>query len=340
MTRWWMAFCLFFRTLRADDATWESLPSLPDAEGFAGAFAGVSHDVLLVAGGANFPDKMPWEGGVKVWYETVYALKAPSGAWEKVGNLPKPNGYGVSLSDDQGLICIGGGDAGQNFREVFRLSLEGGRLETTPLPSLPKPCALMSGAILGRKIYVLGGIEKPTDTTARSDFLMLDLDHLEKGWQELASSPGPPRILSVMSAIGEAVYVFSGAALTAGPDGKVVRQWLKDAWKYNVSEGWQRLADLPRVAVAAPSPAPMRDGRFLVLGGDDGGLVHFEPKVKHPGFSRDILAYDWRENSWITLAQLPFSLVTTPAVNWHGKILIPGGEARPGKRSPQVWWMR
>jgi solute:Na+ symporter, SSS family len=45
---------------------WERLPSLPDKEGFAGPFAGTSRGVLLVAGGANFPEKKPREGGKKV----------------------------------------------------------------------------------------------------------------------------------------------------------------------------------------------------------------------------------------------------------------------------------
>ena len=30
---------------------------------------------ILVAGGANFPDKKPWEGGKKVWYDTVFVLE-------------------------------------------------------------------------------------------------------------------------------------------------------------------------------------------------------------------------------------------------------------------------
>jgi N-acetylneuraminate epimerase len=34
---------------------------------------------------------------------------------------------------------------------------------------------------------------------------------------------------------------------------------------------------------------------------------------------------------------VPFSLVTTNAVLWNNDIVIPGGEARPGVRSPQVW---
>ena len=52
-----------------DQLKWEELPPLPDKEGFAGMFAGVSNDALLCIGGANFPDKMPWEGGVKKWYD-------------------------------------------------------------------------------------------------------------------------------------------------------------------------------------------------------------------------------------------------------------------------------
>src|ERR1043166_8747887 len=38
----------------ADDRLqWQKLPPIPDAEGFAGAFAGVSGGALIVAGGAN-----------------------------------------------------------------------------------------------------------------------------------------------------------------------------------------------------------------------------------------------------------------------------------------------
>src|ERR1051326_3509891 len=38
---------------------WKELPALPDREGFATPFAGVSGGALIVAGGANFPVKRP-----------------------------------------------------------------------------------------------------------------------------------------------------------------------------------------------------------------------------------------------------------------------------------------
>ena len=79
-------------------SNWERLPDLPSKLGLAGAFAGVADGYLLVAGGANFPDQMPWDGGIKKWHDTVYALDKPDGAWSIVGQLPIPLGYGVSVT--------------------------------------------------------------------------------------------------------------------------------------------------------------------------------------------------------------------------------------------------
>ena len=70
--------------------------------GFAGMFAGNQDDLVILAGGANFPNGMPWEGGNKKWYDTVYLLKRKNGGYEWVptGNvrLPMPMAYGASVS--------------------------------------------------------------------------------------------------------------------------------------------------------------------------------------------------------------------------------------------------
>lgn len=324
--------------LAATSADWTPLPSLPDKEGFAGAFAGVAGGALLVAGGTNFPDKMPWDGGTKTWYDQIQVLTNFSGRWRTVGSLPKPNGYGVSLTIRGGMLIIGGGDASVHFREVWRLGFDGEKVSTAALPSLPKPCAYMAGAADDLVVYVAGGIEHPTDTAAMPTFWSLNLVEPGKGWKELPPCPGPARILASMATVDGAIYLFSGAALKPGPDGKPAREWLRDAWRYTGADGWKQLADMPHVSVAAPSPLPERDGKFLLIGGDDGALVNFEPKPKHPGFPRRLMAYDPKTDHWTEAGALPFSLVTTPSVEWRGKIVIAGGEARPGKRSPEVWW--
>lgn len=320
---------------------WSELPPIPDERGFAGSFAGVSHGSLIVAGGTHFIDKMPWEGGTKLWYDTVHELKSPDGEWKVIGKLPKPNGYGVSITTRDGLIIIGGGNATEHFREVFWLGKE------AKLPPLPKPCAFMAGCLLDDVIYIAGGIETQSATGAMSTFWSLDLKKTDAPWQELPPCPGKSRILACMAAADGAVHLFSGAALHAGKDGKAEREWLNDAWRYmpprsggrltSSSTGWTKLPNMPRVAVAAPNPAPVIDGKILIIGGDDGANANFEPKSKHPGFLREVLAFDLKTQSWSKAGEVPFSLVTTNAVLWNDQIVIPGGEARPGVRSPQVW---
>jgi N-acetylneuraminic acid mutarotase len=329
---------LLFSLLTASvQGQWSRLEPLPDKEGFAGAFAGVSADALIVAGGTNFPGKMPWEGGVKHWYDDVHVLRDPAGRWEKTGRLPRPNGYGVSLTTREGLLLIGGGDAQEHFRSVWRLRLEGREVRFDKLPDLPTACAFMAGVESGGVVYVAGGIERPADTAALRSFWALDLSKVETGWRQLKPCPGPARILAAMAAADARVYLFSGAALKPGADGKAEREWLRDGWCYDPSLGWRPAAGLAHAAVAAPGPLPDRDGRLFLIGGDDGSQMTFEPKERHPGFPRRILAYDPLNDRWTAAGEAPFSRVTTPAVEWLGRVVIPGGEARPGKRSPEVW---
>ena len=122
------------------DITWNQLPSLPDKQGFAGGFAGVSHGSLLFAGGANFPDAPPWGGGKKVWHDSIFVLSSADGPWKKLEQvLPRPLAYGVSVTHKDKLICIGGDDGKKAFRDVFSVELRQGKAAIEELPSLPAP---------------------------------------------------------------------------------------------------------------------------------------------------------------------------------------------------------
>ena len=89
--------------------SWDELPPLPAAPGqarqagVASPFVGVHRDALIVAGGANFPDKMPWEGGAKVWWDDIWILEKTTDGplrWvaDKTFKLPRPIAYGVSVN--------------------------------------------------------------------------------------------------------------------------------------------------------------------------------------------------------------------------------------------------
>lgn len=300
-------------------------------------FVGVSGGALLAAGGANFPDKRPWEGGKKIWYDTVFVLEKPDGQWKVAGKLPRPLGYGVSASHGSGVVCVGGSDADRHYADCFRLEWRGGKLETKPLPPLPRLVANMSGALLGDTLYVAGGIEKPDSTSTLKKFYALDLAAKRPAWRELETWPGPARMLAVAAAQDGSFFLVSGTDLSAGPDGKPVRTYLKDGYSYTPGKGWKRIPDLPRFAVAAPSPAPtVGTTQFLVISGDDAAQLTVKP-TEHKGFPKSVLAYDTRTDRWTEAAPTPALRVTVPTAHWNGAWLVVSGEQKPGIRSPEVW---
>src|SRR5688572_1937735 len=236
--------------------SWKSLRPLPDSVGFAGAYAGVSNGALIVAGGANFPDGPPWDGKAKRWHDRIFVLERPDAEWRVASEtLPQPLGYGVSLTTKRGLLCIGGSDANQHYADVFLLSWADGRVARTLLPPLPMPLANAAGAMIGDVAYVAGGMESPSATTASKRFLSLDLAADKPQWRDLETWPGPERMLPVAGAHAGSFFLFSGAQLIPGADGKTTRRFLTDGYRYAPASGWTRIADPPRPALAAPSPA-------------------------------------------------------------------------------------
>lgn len=321
---------------KVNEVRWEKLPNLPDREGFAGPFAGVSGEILLVAGGANFPDRKPWEGGKKVWYDTVFALERPQGKWSIVGKLPRPLGYGVSVNHRNGVICVGGSDAGKHYAETYRLELRSGKLIITALPPLPLPVANACGTLVGNTLYLAGGQDKPDAKESLKKVFTLDLDAKNPQWREIPPWPGPGRILAVAAEFDGAFWVMGGTDLLAGEGEKVERRYLRDAYRYDPEKGWKRVADLPRAIVAAPSPTLTTESGPVILGGDDGSQIGGDPE-RHRGFSNLLLQYDRKTNRWIEGGKIPAPRVTVPLVPWQKMWVIPGGETRPGVRSPEVW---
>jgi N-acetylneuraminic acid mutarotase len=191
--------------------------------------------------------------------------------------------------------------------------------------------------MVGDSIYVAGGIETPVATVALKTFWRLDLGTEEPRWEELTPWPGPERMLAVAGSLGGSFYLFSGARLRPGADGKAEREYLRDAYRFSPGTGWKRIADMPRAAVAAPSPALVAESRLLIVSGDDGKKVDFHPVSEHPGFPRDLLGYDPERDAWSVVGEAPFSRATAQVVEWLDRFVIPNGEVRPRVRTPEVW---
>lgn len=321
---------------------WQRLPDLNDPRGFAGQFVGTINNKLVLVGGTNFPDKPVWDGGIKGWYHDAFVLDAPESTWRKIGKLPETRavGYGVSISTEEGLLCIGGADATKHLTDVFYLTLDGDQLKTRDLPPLPSPCAYLSGAQIGSTVYVAGGIAKPDAVRTMRTFWSLDLKNLEAGWQVLEPWPGNGRMLAVTAAVDGSFYLSGGCDLHPGPDGKPMRAYQNDSFRYTPSKGWAKIATAPTGIVAAPVPAVVEGKQIIVFGGDDGSRLGHKPPQNHPGFPKNVYTYDTAADRWQRIGAAPFVPVATPVVKWHGAWVVASGEIRPAVRSREVWMLK
>ena len=159
-------FC-FLSVASASVLNWEALTELPAPEGLeknigvAGPFVGVHNDALIVAGGANFPDKPLWDTD-KVWHDKIYVLVDKGDGnfvWEHGGKLEKPIAYGSSVSTSEGVLCIGGDDSQKVYTDVFLLSWNplDKELSKKKMPSLPEPVAYGSAVIHKDTVYLVAG---------------------------------------------------------------------------------------------------------------------------------------------------------------------------------------
>lgn len=176
---------------------WSELPQLPPEPGqsiqpgVAGAFCGISNDALVIAGGANFPAPV-WETS-KVYHRQIYVLEkketpndsrsgkrtAQNYSWILDFQLDHPLAYGVSVTSDQGVVCMGGSDGRQVFAESWLFTFDPlkKKLRKEILPSLPEPCMNGSATLIGNTIYLAGGQSAPGLESAMKNFWSLDLSN-------------------------------------------------------------------------------------------------------------------------------------------------------------------
>lgn len=313
---------------------WKRLADLPDMEGWAGMFAGVSNGALIVCGGANFPEKPLWEGGPKRWTDRVFVMPAGNPGWQDATRLPKPLGYGATATLPQGMMLIGGSNAGGALADCYLLSYENGDVSCKALASLPTTLTGHAAVVMGGKVYVQGGSVAPGEQDAESRLWIYD--PAADAWTEGEALPARGRFLHQMSVIGHTLYVLGGIGITEGENGKMVREMLTEAWSYSEASGWRRLAHLPHFCGAAPTPAPVVNGRIYLLGGDDATVKGFTP-ANHPGFHNRSLCYTPAADRWDDAGEIAAARAVLPCAVWNGLAVIVNGEQRPGKRSNQVW---
>lgn len=357
------------QTKQRNHIDWQLAATLPPVAagapaGLAGAIAGTHNGVLIIAGGANFPDGMPWQGGKKKHYTEVYIFRKDDNGHivntGQVYHLPFPLAYGASCSTPQGVVCAGGETTDGPTRKVLLLQWQDDRqqLQISSLPDLPTPVSNAAATVNGHTLYLAGG-ETPEGVSA--GLLSLDLQQSAGGWQSLPSLPVPVShavFLTQSNGDHPCLYLAGGRKSNTGDTSDLYNS----VFRYDPpTRQWHACQPLP-YALSAGTGVATGASYLLLFGGDKGATFHkvealiaaiaHEPdpvkkqqlheekaalQSSHPGFSSEVLLYNTITDVWTATDPVPFAgQVTTTAVRWGDDLIIPSGEIRAGVRTPDI----
>ncbi len=294
----------------ATELEWTDLPPLPDTSVRVGAFVAVIDDRLVVAGGGLF--EMPdTDGEIEVSATTrAFVLESPAGSWRETTPLPQPLALGVASSAGSFAIFAGGnaGSRSPQSAAVYRVTFEGGDLAYQPLPPMPDPCLVDSGAMLDGTFYLACRL-----ADGAASFPQLDLNSDRPSWKTAPQPPGPARIRPATAAQDGALFLFGGTASSGGSRGPLLR----DSYRLDPTRGWTRIADLP-TAMANAKALPLGPTHIAVLRG-----------------ARGIEMYHTVTDTWISLDASALGQSPNAAVKWNDRMVAFGGlRGIPGTHEP------
>lgn len=362
-----------FSQTKTDAITWNIAGELPplsgqlNSLGVAGPVTGVHSNVMFIAGGANFPDSMPWQGGKKKYYSDIYVYKRTGSHVTRLVNelkLPENIAYSANCSTSKGLVYAGGENETGISDRVFLLQWD----KTTKsvviksLPNLPVAITNASAASVKNTVYVAGG--ESTDSVSDKCW-SIDLNNTNEGWKELPSVPKP---------VSHAVFIASQTngvlkLYLVGGRRKIpqsISDLYSSVYEFNgLKNQWNELEPLPYSLSAGTGVAASSDC-IVLFGGDRGTTFHKVEKyiadinraanqsekerliqeknqllAAHPGFSKEVLLYNINTGKCKTAGIIPYQTpVTTTAFWWDNVVVIPGGEIKAGVRTSQILMAR
>src|SRR6185312_2764248 len=267
--------------------SWKKIASVPDAGdaktslGLAGAINGVNNNVLIVAGGSNFPDKLPWKGGKKVYYDNIFVLekKGNQYCWNKKVKsvLPESIAYCGNTSTPSGIVYVGGENENGISNKCFLLKWNENEnvVEVKPLPDLPLALTNIAVTNSDNVVYAVAGDEQKNSS---SSFFSLDLKDKNLHWKKL---PHLPIALANATAIaqnsksGEKIFVIGGRS--KAPSGTSDLHNSLFAFDIQKNE-WKRCEDISEGAhttnLSAAGGVALRNNEILITGFDNGNTFH------------------------------------------------------------------
>ena len=280
-------------------------------------------------------------------------------------NLPEPIAYCGCTSTLLGIAYAGGENMGGLSKKAWLLTWNEKKecVDIKSLPDLPVALNNISLSHIENMVYAAGGDEV---TSSSKYFLNLDLENIKEGWRRLPDLPvalANTTLIAQKGKIGNSLFLVGGRSKTSSG----ISDLHSSVFKFNLENNeWKRCNDIStgqtKLNLSAASGLALEEDFILMIGGDNGETFHkIETYLKqiinsnikedkeemivqknklvihHKGFDQSLLLFNIAENKWSKIGEYPFpAQVTTHAVKWGNKILVPNGEIRPGLRTPDI----
>lgn len=345
-------------------------------KGVSASYAALIDDNLLVAGGCNFPDKLGFEGGKKVFYDEILLFNKTQNQWQTIGKLPEAAAYGVSVAIPDGYLWIGGQTATNSLANCYKVQYSKEKaLTLNSFPALPEPLDNFSGASVGSKVFVAGG----NASGKASNKVFYINTATDKEWKQLPDFPGDARVQPVLAAIEKdndtLLYVLGGffggdATKTPTMGEKVLafslkqQQWHEVALQENPNKEIFSLTGATALAI---------DNRYIACFGGvnhslfintitdlyhlgkDTSLTDEQRKQKNYDymshymtqpiayykFNQECYLFDTHTKQWSVLDTQPdFARAGATLVGTPDEFYLIQGELKPGVRSPKTYKLK
>ncbi len=319
------------------------IPDAAYAKGVSAPFCGVVGDALVVAGGANFPNKSLLEGGAKRVYADIWAHL--DGDWVHAGVLPDSTAYGATFAVDDALILAGGNVCGETTDKVYELRLHYGKAVLRTLPQLPVPMEQCGWTRDGDRLYLVGGV-------GTTGVYACTIGSYE--WAKVAELP-EPLVQPVAFASAGKLYVWGGfnpETLEVSDKGLVLPSTPSVLPSEAKESLWREAPAIPDGGTfVGATGATLPDGRLAVVGGVNRAIfaraLHNTPEDRIPYLSKEPAEYQFRQDvytfdpaaeSWTLLGSDAACALAGPGVSAPGAnaLYVAGGELKPGVRSPRI----
>ena len=167
-------------------------------KGVSAAYAALIDGNLIVAGGANFPGKLGFEGGSKAFYDEIMLYDDIAEEWRVIGHLPTASAYGVSVPVSEGALWIGGNNEKESLKSCYQVSLtSNNEISLKTFPDLPSPMDNFYGCSIGDLVFVAGG-----NVNGKPSISIYSINtKTDSAWTKLDDYPGIPRVQPVLSSV-------------------------------------------------------------------------------------------------------------------------------------------